>query len=297
MLSGLAACGEAASLPTAAPARVLALVAQTTDEHQGNRYTLVLGDSYAFGYQPGKDLADPSSYNTGFGTDFVGLQNAAHPRTHHVEVNLGCPFETSESFISGGCLYTAVFGHSLHVSYGGSQLAAADSFLRQHDDRVDVILLSLGGADVIVPATFDCENDDACLKTKLPEILRRVEPNFDRILDHLKALAPRATVVVLIEYHLVRISDIVNIGLSGVYRREREEGYEHRAVVVESDPIIPATRVHVHHDVLRYPLRYSSHRYRIPRDRRCTVPRDGAGARGAVGELTERRALLHTSVT
>jgi hypothetical protein len=124
------------------------------------------------------------------------------------------------------------------VSYGGSQLAAADSFLRQHDDRVDVILLSLGGGDVIAPATFDCENDDACLKAKLPEILRRVEPNFDRILDHLKALAPRATVVVLIEYHLVGISDIVNIGLSGVYRRVREEGYEHRAVVVESDPII-----------------------------------------------------------
>jgi lysophospholipase L1-like esterase len=82
-------------------------------------YYLALGDSLAYGYQPN------GTYNQGYADDFyANLQ--AHGTSHFT--NLGCPGETSTTFMKGGCPYWYI----RKTFYLGSQLNAALSFIKNH---------------------------------------------------------------------------------------------------------------------------------------------------------------------
>ena len=202
------------------------------------RFTLALGDSYAFGLQPGKDANDAAAFNTGLATRFVAHLNAGKNRARAREVNLSCPGETTETFRAGGCLWTEDFGFPLHVAYQGAQLAAGLRFLRRHPGQVNPIILSLGTNDVYVRYTFDCAEDEACIEARLARILERAAINSDRILRQLRSEAPDAMILVLVGYQLPGFHRVVNKGLGGVFRRLRVAARAHGAVLVESNPII-----------------------------------------------------------
>ena len=122
-------------------------------------FYLALGDSLAFGYQQSKFIANlptenPSAFVTGYVDDFAGMLQGINPAIE--TVNLGCPDETTSSFMAGGCPYTAL-GFRLHRAYGGAQLDAAISFLKSHPGQVSPITIDLGANDA-----NSCGADQTC---------------------------------------------------------------------------------------------------------------------------------------
>ena len=52
-------------------------------EQPAKKYTMLLGNSLSFGFQPDKDVFNPAQFNTGFGTLFVERLNARVGRPRH----------------------------------------------------------------------------------------------------------------------------------------------------------------------------------------------------------------------
>jgi lysophospholipase L1-like esterase len=101
---------------------------------------LALGDSLAYGFQPNDD------HTHGYVDDlFTTLQNWGV--TDHL--NLGCPRETTSTFISGGeCSYP------LH-----SQLATALAYLQQASaGHATLVTLDIGANNVLGNMTIDIQN-------------------------------------------------------------------------------------------------------------------------------------------
>jgi lysophospholipase L1-like esterase len=92
------------------------------------RYYLALGDSLATGFG--------APAGEGYVNDLARHYQGAIPGLEVVD--LGCPGETTVSFIDGGkCPYPQ-----------GSQLAAATAFLEEHPGQVALVTLDIGGDDV-----------------------------------------------------------------------------------------------------------------------------------------------------
>jgi lysophospholipase L1-like esterase len=242
MLSALAlgACvsctapdGFGPSSPSAGPSAA----ARGASAPPAKKYTLVLGHSLAFGLQPGTDPLDAANFRTGFSTLFVARLNATRRQPHSTEVNLACPGETTETFIHGGCFYTAI-GLPLHTAYTGPQLEAAEAFLRRHRGQVNPIILSLSANDLFIPWLFDCAEDEACIAARTPGAAAAVGTNYELILSRLRRLEPHATLMILVEYQFPGFPRAFNRGLARLYDRVRVAGRAHDAILIEANPII-----------------------------------------------------------
>ena len=97
-------------------------------------YYLALGDSLSRGVQP--DAADASVETPQGYLDFVYARHRpGHPALKLVQ--LRCPVETTLTMVhSGACGYR-----------GGSQLAAADAFLRAHHGHRFLVTIDIGAND------------------------------------------------------------------------------------------------------------------------------------------------------
>jgi len=232
-----AACSapDALDVPTAGPAELAARPAPPP-----KKFTLVLGNSLSFGWQPTGDVFNASSYHTGFSTLFVQRLNATRHQPHAEEVNLACPGESTETFVHGGCFYTDLFGFPLHTAYTGPQLEAAEAFLRRHRGQVNPIILSLGANELYRPYLLDCGHDEACVDALIPSAIRSVTDNYEVILSRLRALEPHATLLVLVEFQFPTFGAGFNAGLAEIYQRVRAAGRRYGATLVEADPIIQA---------------------------------------------------------
>jgi lysophospholipase L1-like esterase len=153
-------------------------------------YYLALGDSLAQGVQP--DAAG-ASVETPFG--YPDQVYAALRRTHPTLrlVKLGCPSETTTTMINGGiCRYR-----------GGSQLAAADAFLRAHRGRVLLVTIDIGAND-----PEDCGNQPgltqlaACAVTGIPAAVT----HLTTIVTSLKAAEPGVRIVGM-NYYLPALAE------------------------------------------------------------------------------------------
>ncbi len=161
--------GAGAPRATAAPAAT-----------PGGGYYLALGDSLAVGVQP-----DPSGVarptDEGYADQLAARLRGRHPGLRLVK--LGCPGETAESMIAGGsCAYP-----------GGSQLVAAEQFLRRHGAGVRVVTLDIGANDYL-----------ACLREPLVAqvpCFARLYPRVAEIARRLRAAAPPGTAVVGMTYY------------------------------------------------------------------------------------------------
>jgi lysophospholipase L1-like esterase len=108
------------------------------------QHYLALGDSLAFGFQPNGD------FTHGYVTD---LFNKLHEEGVKDVLNLGCPGETSSTFIKGGC--PAPGGPPLPYT----QLAAAVAFLQVHAGKVSPVTLDIGANDVLRDNKPNCAVD------------------------------------------------------------------------------------------------------------------------------------------
>ena len=128
-------------------------------------YYVALGDSLAAGYQPDPSIGPDQGY-------VPRVFQAFQAKVPNSElVNLGCGGATTTTLLSGGgaCTYDA-----------GSQLAAAEQFLRDHRGRVLLVTIDIGGNDINRCAATGTI-DEACaadaigtVVTNLREIMRRL---------------------------------------------------------------------------------------------------------------------------
>jgi lysophospholipase L1-like esterase len=101
---------------------------------RGTSYYLSLGDSLAVGVQPDSTGASVPT-DQGYANRLYAMLHAKNPGLRLVK--LGCSGETTSTMIHGGiCAYP-----------GGSQLAAAQRFLRAHRGHVAVVTIDIGAND------------------------------------------------------------------------------------------------------------------------------------------------------
>ncbi len=125
---------------------------------QAPTYYLALGDSLSQGYMPG-----PGNTDQGYVDDLYATLHAHNPNLQLVK--LGCSGETTTTMRNGGiCSYPA-----------GSQLAAAEQFLRAHRGSIDYVTLDIGANDVdgCVSASGI---DTACVSAGLATIGKNLLP-------------------------------------------------------------------------------------------------------------------------
>jgi lysophospholipase L1-like esterase len=146
-------------------------------------YYLALGDSIAYGFQPGKGTR-PSAFDTGYVDLFAARLRKLSPKIQ--VVNYGCPGESTVTFARGGCDWLAQ-GMKLHDAFRGPQLEAALSFLRAHSGDVSPITLTLWGNDLL-PLSQKGK--------RAPKAIASFASRFDPILKRLRAAAPSAEIIV-----------------------------------------------------------------------------------------------------
>lgn len=171
------------------------------------QYYLALGDSLAFGFQ--FDIFNqhfpsvPPELFHGYVDDFSQMLQRIRPRIR--TMNFGCVGETTDTFIHGGCLYTAQ-GFQLHNSYSGSQLDAAITFLRAHRGQVSPITFNLGGNDLNALTTL-CGSDFSCYQLHGPIFLDQIAANIHQILGALRAAAPNSEIITFTNYSVAFLID------------------------------------------------------------------------------------------
>jgi lysophospholipase L1-like esterase len=165
---------------------------------------LALGDSLAFGYQPGKST-DPAAYNTGYVDDFAAALAPLSPGI--TTVNYGCPGEWTDSFLGDApCPYPL----PLHDPYTGSQMAAADAFLSPHPSQTSPVTIDIGGNDALhvfnaCKAEFlpDLDAVESCVAAQTPSTAAHIAQNLGTILAHLRADAPKTEIIVVGLYNVL----------------------------------------------------------------------------------------------
>lgn len=163
---------------------------------RGVEWYLALGDSLAAGYQPttGDDLDGGYA-----GVVLDGLQED-YARTKLV--NLACSGETSTTMLDGG-----------RCTYGqGSQLDAAEQFLRAHKDKVSTVTITIGANDVAGCVSEYLVDPSLDLRACISAGLLDVQTNLPEILERLRAASPESDIVISSYYNPFVVID----GLAGL---------------------------------------------------------------------------------
>jgi len=159
---------------------------------------LALGDSVPFGFSP---LLDPSN-----ASNFVGYPEIVAQGLNVDDVNATCPGEATGGFLSptgtdNVCRpYRSAF--PLHVSYSGTQMDFATSYLRSHNG-VRLLMLTLGANDV-----FRFQKDCAVspgfgtCPLGLGGVLAVMQANLNTIFDQLRATGYSGLIVAVTYYSL-----------------------------------------------------------------------------------------------
>jgi lysophospholipase L1-like esterase len=182
---------------------------------RGSTY-LALGDSVTFGYEepqvvPAPNYADASS--------FLGFPELLGQELHLNVVNAACSGETSSSLIdatqqSNGCENSVTnpsVGYRtqfpLHVSYSGSQLAFAVSYLKKHKS-VRLVSLMIGAND-----GFVCQETTADHCASLAEqsaLASGIEKNVATILTAVRKQAHYKGQIAIVNYYSLNYADATN---------------------------------------------------------------------------------------
>ena len=144
------------------------------------RAYLALGDSLAAGYQPGGTELRDSAYPA---LAAGRLSRGGAPLT--VE-NLACSGETTGTFLAGGkCDFAA-----------GSQVAQAETFLREHRGEVALVSVDIGGNDLLRCAAR-LQVDAACAAAGLGTVRK----NLPTVVERLRAAAGPDVPVLVLGYY------------------------------------------------------------------------------------------------
>lgn len=200
------ALGLLLALTVGAGGQVQAASYAHQDAHPNVDY-LALGDSVTFGYSP---LVDP--HNT---KAFVSYANVVAQALHEHLTNAACPGVTSSRFISLSgpdwlCEPWLKQGFPLHVTYSGSQLQFAVSFLRSHP-RTRLVTLLIGSNDLFRLQGL-CQNDRTCIEKGLPGVLATVRANLNTIYATLRFKAHYFYQIVTLTYYSPNYRDQFTTG-------------------------------------------------------------------------------------
>lgn len=172
----------------------------------GTRY-LALGDSVTFGYMEANVVPAPNYHNAG---SFFGYPELVGSALHVKVANAACSGETSSSLInpnaqSNGCENSP--GHPgagyrtqfpLHVSYKGSQLAYALSYLKAHKN-VSLVSLMIGANDFFV--CQETTKDSCASSTEQRATAAKVTSNIRTILGSIRHKAHYKGQIAIVNYY------------------------------------------------------------------------------------------------
>ena len=129
------------------------------DRGRGPGYYVALGDSLSVGIQPDATGADVPT-DQGYPDQLAAMLQRRGEDLRLVK--LGCSGETTVTLISGGiCTYP-----------GGSQLAAATQFLRQHRGQVSLVTIDIGANDLNpCIALGQAAQIQSCLTALIPQVV------------------------------------------------------------------------------------------------------------------------------
>lgn len=144
-------------------------------------YYVSIGDSLAQGYQPGIGDAPRKGYNAPV---LSALRKGDWPNTD--QRSFGCSGETSTTLLKGGkCSAYAT----------GSQITEAEKFMKGRTN-VRLITVSIGGNDVTKCVNDTTGIDLECIQTAAVQL----KENYGEIAKRLRAVAPKAQIVLLDNY-------------------------------------------------------------------------------------------------
>jgi lysophospholipase L1-like esterase len=152
-------------------------------------YYLALGDSLSQGVQP--DAAGVS-VQTGQGYADQLYAMLRHGRPSLRLIRLGCPGETTTTMMRGGICHYA----------GGSQLTAADAFLRAHRGHVLLVTLDIGANDPQDCASGSVLGTISSCITSMPDAVN----NLSTILADLRSAAGPDPRIVGMSYYLPELA-------------------------------------------------------------------------------------------
>ena len=194
---------------TAAPASA---ASTSTGNSNPNNY-LALGDSAA-------DGDNPLLVTPGVRPDvFVGYPQLASDlfRPRKKLFNAGCPGETSTSLITGtrpdnGCQDYRQFIGPLHVSYPGSQLAYAESYVAANP-RTGLVTMMIGANDLfLLIKSCGGSTNVTCIEAGLPGLLDTLSSNLTTIYSGLRAAGFNGELVA-VTYYSLNYADPVGTGI------------------------------------------------------------------------------------
>jgi lysophospholipase L1-like esterase len=191
-------------------AGLLAVPASATSQsnHNPNNY-LALGDSVPFGYNP---LLVQPRVNPDV---FVGYPELASDlfRPRKKLFNASCPGETSTSLITGtrpdnGCQsYRQQIG-PLHVSYGGSQLDYAKSYVAANP-RTGLVTMMIGANDLFVLLNRCATSKiPTCITDGIPGVLAKLASNLTTIYSTLRQAGFQGALMA-VTYYSLNYADLV----------------------------------------------------------------------------------------
>jgi lysophospholipase L1-like esterase len=169
-----AALVVSAATPALAAAKPHAATAKSPE------YYLALGDSLSVGVQPTKTGASEPT-DQGYSDDLFAHYKSSFGGNLTLE-KLGCSGETTTSMLTGtgsSCKYT-----------GGSQMAAALTFIHAHRANIALITIDIGANDVDNCATGGTINL-GCIETGVATI----QSNLPKILGPIHSAAASSTVI------------------------------------------------------------------------------------------------------
>ena len=177
---------------TAALAVTIATLAPAAAQAAKPKYYLSLGDSLSVGWQPNSAGVGRET-SQGYANQLFALKrrSIANLRLY----KLGCAGEDTASLLGTGpktfCQYTGDRRIGYSKRRKGSQIAAAEKFLREHRGQVAFVTIDIGANDVDGCATGGSVNV-ACLNAGIAAIKR----NVPKISKRLRAAAGRNVIIV-----------------------------------------------------------------------------------------------------
>jgi lysophospholipase L1-like esterase len=181
----------------AALAVMIAALAPAVAQAAKPKYYVALGDSLSVGVQPNSSGASVETSH-GYPHQLLALKRRSIPGLRLYD--LGCGGEDTASMLGKGpktrCQYSGDhrLGYSTHRK--GSQIAAAEKFLRTHRGQVAFVTIDIGANDVDSCATGGSVNF-ACLNAGIASIKK----NIPKISKRLRAAAgPGVTIVGMTVY-------------------------------------------------------------------------------------------------
>lgn len=175
----------------------------------GSQY-LALGDSVTFGFKEPQVVPTPNYQDA---SSFMGYPELLASELHLKLANAACPGETSASFIntsaqSNGCenspgqpnvgyRKTAPQSGPLHVSYSGSQLAYALSYLHSHH-KVRLVSVMIGANDGLL--CIETTKDACSSPSELASVTSALTQNLHTILKAIRHKAHYHGQLVVVDY-------------------------------------------------------------------------------------------------